>query len=74
MDVAYSETLAATGGVTPYSWSIVSGSLPTGLSLNSGTGEISGTPTTGGTSNFTVRATDSNTPADTDDQALSIYI
>ncbi|MHC4714186.1 MAG: putative Ig domain-containing protein, partial [Planctomycetota bacterium] len=74
IDVAYSETLAATGGVTPYSWSIVSGSLPTGLSLNSSTGEISGTPTTGGTSNFTVRATDSNTPADTDDQALSIYI
>ncbi|MHC4714722.1 MAG: putative Ig domain-containing protein [Planctomycetota bacterium] len=72
--VGYSETLAATGGVTPYSWSIVSGSLPAGLSLNSGTGEISGTPTTGGTSNFTVRATDSNTPADTDDQALSIYV
>ncbi|MHC4714983.1 MAG: putative Ig domain-containing protein, partial [Planctomycetota bacterium] len=74
IDVAYSETLAATGGVTPYSWSIVSGSLPAGLSLNSGTGEISGTPTTSGTSNFTVRATDSNTPADTDDQALSIYV
>ncbi|MHC4713163.1 MAG: putative Ig domain-containing protein [Planctomycetota bacterium] len=74
IDVAYSETLAATGGVTPYSWSIVSGSLPPGLSLNSGTGEISGTPTTGGTSNFTVRVTDSQTPADTDDQALSIYI
>ncbi|MHC4714185.1 MAG: putative Ig domain-containing protein, partial [Planctomycetota bacterium] len=72
--IAYSETVAATGGVTPYSWSIVTGSLPTGLSLNSGTGEISGTPTTGGTSNFTVRATDSNAPADTDDQALSIYI
>ncbi|MHC4713671.1 MAG: putative Ig domain-containing protein, partial [Planctomycetota bacterium] len=74
IDVAYSETLAATGGVTPYSWSIVSGSLPTGLSLNSSTGEISGTPTTGGTSNFTVRVTDSQTPADTDDQALSIYV
>ncbi|MHC4714654.1 MAG: putative Ig domain-containing protein, partial [Planctomycetota bacterium] len=74
IDVAYSETLAATGGVTPYSWSVVSGSLPTGLSLNSSTGEISGTPTTGGTSNFTVRVTDSQTPADTDDQALSIYV
>ncbi|MHC4714189.1 MAG: beta strand repeat-containing protein, partial [Planctomycetota bacterium] len=74
IDVAYSQTLAATGGVTPYSWSIVAGALPAGLSLNSGTGEISGTPTTGGTSNFTVRATDSNTPADSDDQALSIYI
>ncbi|MHC4714188.1 MAG: putative Ig domain-containing protein [Planctomycetota bacterium] len=46
--VAYSQTLGATGGVTPYSWSIVSGSLPAGLSLNSSTGEISGTPTTGG--------------------------
>jgi hypothetical protein len=71
---AYSQTLAATGGVTPYSWAVVSGSLPAGLSLNSSTGEISGTPTTSETANFTVEVTDSNTPADTDQQALSITI
>ncbi len=69
---AYSQTATATGGKTPYSWSIPSGSLPTGLSLNSGTGGISGTPTVAGTSNFTIRATDAN--GATADQALSIAI
>ncbi|MHC4712023.1 MAG: putative Ig domain-containing protein [Planctomycetota bacterium] len=73
-DVSYSQTLAATGGLTPYSWSVISGSLPSGLSLNSSTGNISGTPTASGTSNFTVRVTDDQSPADTDDQALSITV
>jgi len=74
VDVSYSETLAATGGVTPYSWSICSGSLPAGLSLGSSTGTISGTPTSSGTSNFTVQVTDDQSPADSDTQALSIEI
>ena len=74
IDVAYSQTVEATGGVTPYSWSVVSGSLPAGLSLASSTGVISGTPTAAGTANFTVRCTDSQGTPDTDDQALSIYI
>jgi hypothetical protein len=43
--VAYSATLQATGGRTPYSWSIISGTLPAGLSLAAATGVISGTPT-----------------------------
>ncbi|MHC4714848.1 MAG: Ig domain-containing protein, partial [Planctomycetota bacterium] len=71
---SYSQTLQATGGVTPYTWSKISGSLPTGLSLNSSTGEISGTCRKTGTYNFTVRCTDSQNPADTDDQALSITV
>jgi Putative Ig domain len=45
INVAYSATLAATGGTTPYTWSLASGTLPTGLSLNASTGKISGTPT-----------------------------
>ena len=44
--VAYSATLAATGGTTPFTWSVISGSLPAGLSLNASTGAITGTPTT----------------------------
>jgi hypothetical protein len=72
--VAYSATLAATGGVTPYVWSIVSGSLPAGLSLNASTGVISGTPTSAGTSSFTVQVTDAQNPADSDTQALSLTI
>ena len=57
---AYSQTLQATGGVTPYSWSVVSGSLPTGLSLSTSTGQISGTPTVASTFNFRIRVTGSN--------------
>ncbi len=71
--VAYSQTLVATGGTTPYSWSLApgSGSLPPGLSLSS-LGVISGTPNTEGTYNFTVRVTD-NASA-TADKALSIDV
>lgn len=60
-NVAYSNTLVANddSGSTP-TYSIVSGSLPTGLSLNSSTGLISGTASTSLTATFTVRATDAN--------------
>jgi len=68
-----SKTLAATGGSAPYSWSIVSGYLPTGLTLSSNTGVIGGTPTGSiGTSSFTIRCTDSE--KNTSDKALSIAI
>ena len=51
---AYSRTFAATGGTTPYSWSVTAGSsLPAGLTL-SAAGVLSGTPTTAGTFNFSV--------------------
>jgi hypothetical protein len=71
---AYSATLAATGGTTPYAWSVASGSLPPGLSLNAQTGAIAGTPTTAGTYAFTAAVTDSQSPADSDTQALSITV
>ena len=60
LNVAYTATLAASGGVTPYTWSIASGALPTGLSLAGGTGVISGTPTATGTFSFTARVTAAN--------------
>ncbi len=56
-NTAYSQTLAATGGSAPLSWSISAGSLPDGLSLNDTTGEFAGTPTTVGSSQFTVQVT-----------------
>ena len=69
---AYSQTLAASGGTPPYTWMITVGALPAGLFLNAATGVISGTPTTLGTSNFTVMVSDSANPAGTATQALSI--
>ena len=45
--LAFSYTLAVTGGSTPYTFSVASGSLPTGMTLNSSSGLISGTPTSG---------------------------
>ncbi len=69
---SYSATLQATGGVTPYTWSIVYGALPGGLSLSPSTGTISGTPTTGGTSELTIEVTDAN--ANTAAVAVSISV
>ncbi len=57
-NVPYSaQTANATGGATPYTFTLATGALPTGLTLSSG-GVISGTPTVAGTFSFTVLATD----------------
>ncbi|GAW93281.1 Ig family protein, partial [Calderihabitans maritimus] len=54
---AYSAQLAAAGGVGSYTWSLVDGSLPDGLSLSS-SGQISGTPLSAGNWGFTVQVAD----------------
>jgi hypothetical protein len=70
---AYSATLQESGGVAPFSWSLTSGSLPTGFTLGTD-GTIAGTPCTGGTSSFTVQVADSANPPLTASAPLSISV
>jgi hypothetical protein len=73
VNASYNQALVANGGTPNYTWSLVAGqgSLPAGLNLSAG-GIISGTPTTAGTSNFTVKVTDSAQA--TVQKALSIVV
>jgi type VI secretion system secreted protein VgrG len=58
---AYSETITASGSpALPFTFAVSNGALPTGLSLDPMTGEITGTPTAFGTFNFTITATDTD--------------
>src|SRR5262249_37227326 len=68
---AYSQTLVASGGQTPYTWSLVSGSLPAGLNL-SAAGAISGTPSAAGTSSFTVAVGDASSQSATKNLTIVI--
>jgi hypothetical protein len=61
----YIATLTATGGTSPYSWSIKYGLLPVGLTLFARRGTISGIPTTSGAFAFTLQVSDSGSPATT---------
>jgi Putative Ig domain len=74
VNVPYSATVHVTRGTgtSPFTWSITSGSLPAGLSLNGGTGAITGTPTTIVDASFTVQVTDAKSL--TGSKALSINI
>lgn len=69
---AYAETISAQGGASPYTFAVSSGSLPTGTSLNSSTGVITGTPSATGTFSFTITVTDAN--SNSGSQAFSIAI
>ncbi len=60
LSVLYDQTVSVSNGTAPYTFAVSSGSLPAGLTLNTNTGQITGTPTTIGTSNFEIKATDAN--------------
>lgn len=59
MGVPYSTTLTAMGGTPPYTWAIILGALPAGLTLGATDGVLGGTATETGSFIFTVEATDS---------------
>jgi len=68
---AYSTALTATGGTSPYTWSVTSGGLPAGLTLSSA-GAISGTPTTSGSASFMAQVKDSASNVQTYTYSTSI--
>jgi Flp pilus assembly secretin CpaC len=74
LQLAYSASLRAAGGSGARTWSVIAGTLPSGLSLNPAMGTISGTPTAAGNSNFTVSVADSGTPTKSVTTALSISV
>lgn len=81
--ISYNETIALTGGTSPFQWSIyngpiltgskVGGAIPDGLTLNPISGTVSGTPTSAGTWYFEAMVTDA-TGVTVDDGFLSIEI
>jgi uncharacterized protein YhjY with autotransporter beta-barrel domain len=60
-EAAYTAALTATGGTAPYTYSVTSGTLPVGLSLNAATGVLSGTTNVAGSFPFSIKVTDSST-------------
>ena len=64
--ISCSQTLQATGGTGSYTWQIILGLLPPGLSLNSSTGTIWGTPVSANTYNFTIQVSDGTQTATKD--------
>ncbi len=73
--VPYAQAVVASGGTPPYTFSVASGSPPAWATLDSSTGVISGTPTTNGTTIFSVKVTDSTTPTHlTYTQSLSLTV
>jgi hypothetical protein len=71
--ISYHGQLQAAGGTAPYSWSVIAGLLPEGLTLGSD-GTISGTPTAAGSFDFTVEVADSDTPAQTATRQFTITV
>jgi hypothetical protein len=60
---SYSQTNMASGGTTPYDYSVSDGALPPGTTLDKLTGTVSGAPSTGGAFKYTIKATDGGNPA-----------
>jgi hypothetical protein len=73
---SYTQHIYVSGGTSPYSYSLTSGTLPSGLTLNSINGVISGTPAEGsaGTYNFTITVTDSSIPHISAQQSFSLVV
>jgi hypothetical protein len=74
VNVAYSQTITAQGGLPPYTYAITAGTLPAGITLDSATGTFSGTPTMVGASSFTLTATDTEATPQTASLPLILQV
>ncbi len=74
MQGSYQASLSASGGKSPYTWSVASGALPAGLALTSATGTISGKPSQAGAFSFAVKVQDSSSPLQTASAPLTLNV
>jgi len=70
---SYSGALSASGGKSPYTWALASGTLPSGIAVQSA-GSLSGTTSQSGTFNFTIEVADSSSSALTTAQTLTLTV
>src|SRR5207302_6622533 len=70
--LSYNQTLQGAGGQAPFTWTISTGTLPPGLTLDRNSGRISGTPTVNGRFNFTVQIQDAGNRTATKDFSIII--
>ena len=71
--IRYRAILTATGGAVPYTWSLSPGALPSGLSLDPMSGQITGTPTQGGTFSLNITVTDSSSATASKTFSLTVF-
>jgi hypothetical protein len=69
---AYNQTATATGGLGPYKWTLASGQLPKGLTLNATSGVVLGNPTVAGNYSFSIMVTDAEKNPATFTQSYAI--
>jgi glucose/arabinose dehydrogenase len=74
ISIAYFSGIVVWGGLPPYQFSVINGALPSGLMLDSNSGLLAGTPDAVGSYDFTIRVSDSQTPAATHEQAYHIDV
>src|SRR5262249_32778439 len=72
--LSYSAQVNASGGLMPFTWAVMGGNFPPGLSLDPGSGSISGSPTSVGSFEFTAQVTDASSPSQTASQTLMITV
>jgi hypothetical protein len=74
LNLPYSQTLEAVGGMPPYHWRLLGGDLPWGMSFDTSTATISGTPTYPAAYFFTIEVSDSDSPPQTDTYGYRINV